>query len=179
MFLKCFYLCGVSVKIYKLDITQIVGSIVCTISSCTFSEIKHSSDEAQKYRIAEIFRGFSTDSNSESQKLSFTFTVCHHTIFRIHCMICQIVISIQTNILQKIIIKCKLSLSYDHEKFYTIKFSYAYVGINDDRKNYNVHNGMAFCGAIFMEIRQKAEGRRDMKILCINTTIFLYMRKCL
>jgi len=27
MFLKCFYLCGVSVKRYKLDITQPVGSI--------------------------------------------------------------------------------------------------------------------------------------------------------
>jgi len=56
----------------------------------------------------------------------------------------------------------------------------AYVGINDDRKNYNVKNGVAFCGAIFMGIRQKGEDRRDMKILCINTTIFfMHMRKCL
>jgi hypothetical protein len=63
----------VSVKRYKLDITQLVGPIVCTISSSTFSESKRSSDEAQKYRIAEMFIGFSKENNSLSQKLSFTF----------------------------------------------------------------------------------------------------------
>ena len=78
------------------------------------------------------------------------------------------------------LISTPVSKSYVHEKFYTTKFSYAYVGINDDRKTYKVQNGVAFCGEMSVEIRRKRrrpKGQED--ILHQHNNFLTYMRKYL